>query len=590
MKSHIFQFSLTILIAIYCQPIRGQQICGENNGLTINECYAGFSEKDIIKGCALGTGKMISDPISPIPLCNDMMTVYNNPSYFVFEANGLDYFSIEVTPIQGTCNTLGTNTGVQSILLNSIDCTGLNPISDCIGECQVEPFILTTYHIPEADEIIVLVVDGCAGSICDLSFNVISGMEYEAIPPSSEEISAMTINNEGELQCGNLFLRVEPAIDELCNYIWYFPNGESEITNTVEITVNVNEFPNGEICVQGFNEDCFPGVFFPEDKTICYNLLKDTILAMVYADPTSCGRDNGFAFVDNVFDLQWEYIWSNGITSEVNPDLAAGMYTITITNSKGCEVIDSVFIAPSDRISAEIEIVQPDCGENNGSIKINASGGFNNNLNFSWSNNPWLNSDSLTYLSPGFYNVTIIDENDWSCSIVISNIEIFDELDVIIDEVSHSDKFIPNGSITFSVEDNIDFRYILTTPSNIIEGTGSNIDGLGPGKYSLEVISLEDEDCKFTYEFVIKGLNKAISFITFRDDIHIFPNPVNDILYIERVDSDCTYEIFSVAGELIQRAVLVENFIDLNNFAQGVYFVRIYLLNGELSTKKVVKM
>ena len=522
----------------------------------------------------------------------DFNTVYNNPSFFLFESNGLDYFSIEVTPIQGTCDTLGTSTGVQSVLLRSTDCNGLNPISDCIGECQVDPFVLTTHHIPQAGEIIVLVVDGCNGTHCDLSFNIISGMADKAIPPTPEELAAITINNEDNLQCGNLHLKAEPAIDNLCNYIWYFPNGETEITNSNEIIVNVNDFPNGEICVQAFNEECFPGLLFPEEMTICYDLQKDTISAMVYVDPTSCGRDDGFAYVvDHFGTYPFSYLWSNGGTSSFIDGISAGQYFVTITDAKGCEVIDSVFIAPSDSIRAEIEIVQPDCGESNGSIKVKTRGGFNMGYRYEWLPNFWISADSLVNLSTGIYSVTISDEYDWSCNQIISNIEIYEGLEVNIEEIYHSDMFSNNGFIRFSVENAVEFKYFLTTPTGILEGFDSIIGNLTPAKYNLEIVSLTDEDCQFFFEFVIKGFNRPSPSESIRwNHVLLFPNPVNDILYIEGVEELCSYELYNISGERLQSAALYNYSINLSEYPRSVYLLKIITINGESIIRKVVKM
>lgn len=101
-------------------------------------------------------------------------------------------------------------------------------------------------------------------------------------------------------------------------------------------------------------------------------------------------------------------------------NLASGTYFYTITDSLGCELIDSVHIAEANPISLDSAIIndETNSGSKNGSIGILTSGG-QGQLLFSWMNEDGeiLGSNSfLTGLAAGTYTLTITDQNDCSVS------------------------------------------------------------------------------------------------------------------------------------------------------------------------------
>ncbi|MBL0343394.1 MAG: SprB repeat-containing protein [Bacteroidetes bacterium] len=103
--------------------------------------------------------------------------------------------------------------------------------------------------------------------------------------------------------------------------------------------------------------------------------------------------------------------WSNGASSQDISGLAAGVYTVTITDANGCNSIASGTITqPSAALSSSISGNQPVLcnGGNNGSLSLNVTGGTFP-YDFIWSNGQ--TTQDILNLTAGTYTVTITDAN-----------------------------------------------------------------------------------------------------------------------------------------------------------------------------------
>ncbi|OFY21927.1 MAG: hypothetical protein A2X02_01545 [Bacteroidetes bacterium GWF2_29_10] len=112
--------------------------------------------------------------------------------------------------------------------------------------------------------------------------------------------------------------------------------------------------------------------------------------------------------------------WSNGQTTNSITSLMAGIYTITVTDSLGCNSISSVTINKSSVLNASFavpsDIRAVSCnGANDGSAKVTATGG-SGVYTYSWSNGQ--TTDSAIGLEAGIYSVTVNDS--LGCDTIIS--------------------------------------------------------------------------------------------------------------------------------------------------------------------------
>ncbi|MCD6367148.1 MAG: gliding motility-associated C-terminal domain-containing protein, partial [Bacteroidales bacterium] len=108
----------------------------------------------------------------------------------------------------------------------------------------------------------------------------------------------------------------------------------------------------------------------------------------------------------------YTYLWdanagNQTVDSAIN--LCLGQYFVTVTDTNGCQAVDSVQITQPDSIIITIDTVTDAyCGSCVGSIGISVTGGTLP-YNYNWSNSQI--TDSITALCPNIYFVTVTDNN-----------------------------------------------------------------------------------------------------------------------------------------------------------------------------------
>jgi gliding motility-associated-like protein len=119
----------------------------------------------------------------------------------------------------------------------------------------------------------------------------------------------------------------------------------------------------------------------------------------------------------------YSYVWSNGATTEDVSGLAAGSYSVTITDANGCSVVNAANTVNSSgqpQVSVNNSI-NPTCNNSNdGTITLTVSGGTAP-YSFIWSGAQ--TSQNLSALDGGIYNVTVSDALGCTATLSVSLIE-----------------------------------------------------------------------------------------------------------------------------------------------------------------------
>lgn len=103
------------------------------------------------------------------------------------------------------------------------------------------------------------------------------------------------------------------------------------------------------------------------------------------------------------------YDWSNGSTTEDLVDIAAGTYTVTVSDANGCDITDTYDILQPDQLVITEMLTDVDCNGNmNGMVDLTVAGGVMPYV-YAWSNTE--TTEDLSGLSGGMYDVTITDAN-----------------------------------------------------------------------------------------------------------------------------------------------------------------------------------
>ena len=158
-------------------------------------------------------------------------------------------------------------------------------------------------------------------------------------------------------------------------------------------------------------------------------------------------------------------------------DLSSGTYTITITDSNDCSVSDTFIITEPDELTSSGSITNIDCnGNENGAIDLSVDGGTANYI-YAWTktgdDSYSANTQDLTDLSGGTYNVTITDANDCTTT---NSFSIIEPVELIIADAGLSTEiacFGDNGLIRVNITQATvaSYTYALYQGDSVVQTT-----------------------------------------------------------------------------------------------------------------------
>ncbi|MBK9353828.1 MAG: SprB repeat-containing protein [Bacteroidetes bacterium] len=164
------------------------------------------------------------------------------------------------------------------------------------------------------------------------------------------------------------------------------------------------------------------------DKNGCTTTLSNIVIANI-AGPTAtatvtnatCGQNNGAINVTvSGGTAPYTYVWNNGTTTEDRTGLAAGTYSVLITDANGCTVnLTGIVVNNTAGPNASMTKTDATCGNCNGTIDVTVTGGTTP-YTYLW--NDGNTNQDRTGLCAGTYSVTITDKN--GCTTTLSNIVI----------------------------------------------------------------------------------------------------------------------------------------------------------------------
>ena len=103
----------------------------------------------------------------------------------------------------------------------------------------------------------------------------------------------------------------------------------------------------------------------------------------------------------------YSYLWSTGAATPSLNNLPAGAYSLTVTDSRGCQRTATTVLSNQSTLVVNAVATQPACGvTGTGSITANINGGLPP-VTFAWSNGA--TTQTITNLAAGSYTVTVTD-------------------------------------------------------------------------------------------------------------------------------------------------------------------------------------
>ncbi|MCW5906252.1 MAG: gliding motility-associated C-terminal domain-containing protein [Chitinophagales bacterium] len=176
----------------------------------------------------------------------------------------------------------------------------------------------------------------------------------------------------------------------------------------------------------------------------------------------------------------YTYGWNNGGNTQVISNLAAGIYSVTVADTRNCLVTLSSTVNQPTAVSVTATTTHVTCfGANNGTINISTSGSTPP-YTYNWNDN--IHTQNRSGLAPAAYSVTVTD-NTGCTGFATATIQ--QPAAIVVSETHTNDGCSGNGtgSISISVTGG-------TTPYNFNWSNGAgtqNISNINSGSYIVTV-------------------------------------------------------------------------------------------------------
>jgi subtilisin-like proprotein convertase family protein len=239
----------------------------------------------------------------------------------------------------------------------------------------------------------------------------------------------------------------------------------------------------------------------------------------------NCGQQNGaitvnFATSNSPVDI----LWSTGATNSTISGLAAGTYSVTISDAEGCSINQSFELA---NITGTLAIsgsavTNEACGNSQGAVDISVTGGAMP-YSYLWSNAA--TTQDITGIAAGVYSVTVADANGCELSqnfTVVNNSGTLVQtwgnvVDVVCDE--------PIGSIDIAISGgNPPYTYDWSNGAS-----SQDLINLGPGTYSCQIT--DQSGCIInTPVYTVQNLPGTLTITNINSDNEVCGNGQGEIL------------------------------------------------------------
>jgi gliding motility-associated-like protein len=181
----------------------------------------------------------------------------------------------------------------------------------------------------------------------------------------------------------------------------------------------------------------------------------------------------------------YTYVWSpSGGNAATATGLAAGTYTVNVTDVNGCTAQGSVQITQPAAATITMSSTQTQCLVNSGTATAAISGG-QSPYSYSWNTTPVQTSATATGLAAGNYTVTVTDANNCQTT---GNVLVGAVNAPTISVVSSQDVSCfgdVNGAAQVTATGGTPNYTYTWSPGNL---TGASVSNLAPGTYTATVV------------------------------------------------------------------------------------------------------
>jgi PKD repeat protein len=302
----------------------------------------------------------------------------------------------------------------------------------------------------------------------------------------------------------------------------------------------------------------------------------------------SCNGGNNGTIVNIVSGgtPAYTYSWSpNSSTTNTATSLAAGVYIFTVKDANNCVATKTYTITQASALSISLTKGNTSCASVcNGTAVIVASGGtpvYNYLLTPSLITTP-----SATNLCAGTYTYSVIDNNSCSTSTVFTiGTNTTNPINVVTSNTMASCATCPNGTISALATGGNGALTYTWMPGN---STSPTVNNVLPNCYTVTV--KDAVGCSANGTTCVTFATGLTTQQTTSSHLTIVPNPnTGEFMAQFENASFRTIEIVDALGRIVLQATTNQQAVNLNitNFANGIYYVKVSSLDGNMVLKMV---
>ncbi len=336
-------------------------------------------------------------------------SVTNQSAFSVADASNENFISITGVNKRNLCSGDSIEVGIHASGNYAAGNRFNVELSNAVGNFST-PQVIGTSATASSRSIWCVVPSGLVGD--SYKIRVISNDNLTVSDPFYAQFEAtcissvpptITLNSSVDLNCGGIATgSIDIAVSggtAPYSYLWTKTGSPLFTASTQDITgLNAGEY-NVLVTDSLGNSDVF-SVYINGPAP-----LKTTATA----SPINCNGSSTGATSVNVSGgtAPYNYLWNNGATSSTITAVAAGEYTVVVSDSRGCQSVSNVTVNQAVSLTLTMSGVDVNCqGMATGSASVIVSGG-NPNYTYLWSNGN--NTANISNVLPGKYFVRVID-------------------------------------------------------------------------------------------------------------------------------------------------------------------------------------
>ncbi|MBN2682565.1 MAG: PKD domain-containing protein [Bacteroidales bacterium] len=401
--------------------------------------------------CDPGSPLASNDCFNATPICSfngycgNTSSAYdpqNVPSGFCGSVENNSWLSFVAAETEAVLNVWTSNCtyndGIQMEIYSTTDCANFTSVSNCESAGVMNDFTIQTNVPLVVGQTYFLMIDGFGGDNCDYVIQAAEGVLTAgaiAVETNTDSVTICAGQPTPLLASGGTSYVWSPAtgLDD--------PNSASPIaTPTVTTTYTVT--------VTGGNPDC-PG----SDIASVVVYVGGAITATLSSTPAECGVCDGTATVETVTgQAPFTYLWDDSQTAQTAVGLCEGTIYVTITDTYGCVVEESVDVGNTGAVVAGFTVNTAAQCLNGNSFSFTNTGSNTGIESYSWDfgdgSTAVTQNASHSYASDGVYTVTQTVSYEGCVAVSTMDIEVFEHPTITFTPVDANCFGVCDGEIT----------------------------------------------------------------------------------------------------------------------------------------------